>query len=266
MNKIDNEKWGIRKIDLMEQKGRTVVIYGKAGRGKTTLLNTLSGNILLINIDCGEQVLNSNNPNNEFDICSLVSRKLNDPVVSITKLKDFVGHLSTLETLPWDYIVVDNISEVQDTILSALSKQRGKQFPEQLIYRDTGYEILKILKELRNLTYKGPDMIYIAWEDTIKVNDFGGEVQSEKGPMIMGKSGVRLEGLVDFVIAMRTDKKGTRYLQLDADNKYAAKKRTEPGKVYPNLIECPLDSTDTLQTLFELIHGGNKKKTDKQTI
>ena len=260
MPEIDKKYWGIRSIDIMPKKGRAVVIYGQAGRGKTTLLNTLKGNILLINIDCGEQVLNDNTGYNQFDICPLVSKKLKDPADSINKLESFVDYLITQETLPWDYIAVDNISEIQDAYLESLGSARGKKYPEQLIYRDTGIEMLRILKKMRNLTYKGPDVIYIAWEDTNKIEDFGGEIQSEKAPLIMGKTQLKVSGLVDFIMAMRVDKKGNRYLQLDADHKYLAKKREEPGRTYPSIIECPKDCLTTLQDFFDQIHGRVKNE------
>jgi len=247
------ERFGIRRIDLMPSKGRTVVIYGNAGVGKTSLLNTLKGQILLINIDCGEQVLDAKNEGNEFDICALVSRNLKNPTDSITKLEAFVDYLLAQETLPWDYIVVDNISEVQDVYLEHHNNRLGKPYPVQLTYRDTGIDMLRILKKMRNLTYKGVNVIYIAWEDTDKIEDFGGEVHSEKGPMIMGKTRKKVNGLVDFIMAMRVDKKGQRYLQLDADHKYDAKKREEPGKEYPSIIECPKGEADTLQKFFDLI-------------
>src|SRR3990167_3927158 len=116
---IDKAKWGIRTIDLMPQKGRTSLIYGNAGVGKTSLINTLKGNILLINIDCGEQVLDGNTGYNVIDVCPLVSRKLTNPKDSVAKFDELVEFLSHLETLPWDYIIIDNISEIQDTFLEA---------------------------------------------------------------------------------------------------------------------------------------------------
>ena len=73
----------------------------------------------------------------------------------------------------------------------------------------------------------------------------------------MGSTQLKIEGLSDFVMAMRVDKKGGRYLQLDADNKYAAKKRTEPGREYPSIIQCPLEDKNILQCFFDLIHGRN---------
>lgn len=252
--------FNIRPIDLMESKGRTLLLYGHAGRGKTTLLNTLKGKILLINIDCGEQVLDANNPDNSFDICTLVSRKLQNPIDSVRKLESFINWLMTQEKLEWDYIVVDNISELEDIYADALRKKRNQVYSEDFLNIDVGVDILRILKKMRNLTYLGPDVLYLAWEKTVKITDSDGEVHSEKGPMIMGTSQLKIEGLVDFEMAMRVDKKGGRYLQLDGDHKYSAKCREEPGRSYPSTIECHKSSTDTLQTLFNLIHGKEEER------
>lgn len=256
---MDKNSWGIRRVDQMPQKGRTILIYGQAGRGKTSLINTLKGNILLINIDCGEQVLNPNNPNNSIDVCSLVSKNLKDPSKSIQKMDEFVDWLIAQETLEWDYIIVDNISEVQDTKLASLVEMRKAIVsPDKLAYGQAGFFMLNILKKMRNLTYAGVNVIYIAWEKTDKVEDFGGEVHSEKSTMLFGQNQAKIEGLVDFVMAMRVDKKGNRFLQLDADNKYSAKKRSEPGVEYPSIIECPKDSDSTLQDFFDLIKPKEK--------
>ena len=253
MTELSN--FGVRQIDLMPEKGRTVLIYGKAGRGKTTLLNTLKGRILLINIDCGEQVLDASNESNTFDVCTLVSRKLQNPVDSVRKLEQFIDWLMTQEELQWEYIVVDNISELEDIYADALRKKRNQVYSEDFLNIDVGVDILRILKKMRNLTYLGPDVLYLAWEKTTKITDSDGEVHSEKGPMIMGQAQLKIEGLVDFIMAMRVDKKGERYLQLDADHKYSAKKREEPGRQYPSTILCPGDGLETLQIFFNHIHG-----------
>jgi phage nucleotide-binding protein len=247
----------------MPEKGRTAMIYGKAGIGKTSLLNTLTGNILLVNIDCGEQVLDAKNENNNFDICTLVSRKLQNPIESVRKLETFIDYLMKQETLPWDYICVDNVSELEDIYADALRKKRNQVYSEDFLNIDVGVDILRILKKIRNITYLGPDVLYLAWEKTVKITDSDGEVHSEKGPMIMGTTQLKIEGLVDFVLAMRVDKKGERYLQLDADHKYAAKKREEPGRYYPSIIECPKEGVGTLQGLFDMIHGRNNVSDSK---
>lgn len=254
---VIDEKWGIKPIGLLPQKGRTVMIYGQAGRGKTSLINTLKGNILLINIDCGEQVLVPNNPNNTIHVMNLISDDSNTASLAIKKFEAFASWLLKQDKLPWDYIVIDNISLIENSALFAIVERRKDKIkaPDQNAYGEVGFTILDTLTALRNLTFKGVHLIYIAWEKTEKISDFGGEVHSEKGPMLIGQTQLKISGLVDFVIAMRVDKKGERYLQLDSDHKYSAKKRDEPGRCYPRIIECPKDSKDTLQTLFDMIEG-----------
>lgn len=245
---MDKEKWGIQTVKKTK-KGRTLMIYGEAGRGKTTLLNTLDGNILLINLDCGEQVLKGDN----IDVFNLVDSVTKKPENSIKKFESFITYLLGEKELPWDYIAFDNVSEFQDCYLESLQSARNVKYPRQLDYRDTGIEMRRWLRLIRNLTYKNVNVIYIAWEDTNKIEDFGGDVVSEKQPMIMGKSCKAVMGLVDFVAALRVDKKGNRFLQFDGDVKYMAKKREEPGKTYPSHIECPKGAVDTLQKLFDAI-------------
>lgn len=245
---IEREKWGIETVEA-KKKGRTVLIYGEAGRGKTTLLNTLKGRTLIISIDCGEQVLQGDN----IDMFYLVDKDIKGPSESIKKFEAFATYLLEQKELPWDFIAFDNISEFQDCYLEALQANRGIKYPRQLEYRDVGIEMRRWLRQLRNLTYKGVNVIYIAWEEVSKITDTGGEVISDKQPMIMGKSCKTVMGLVDFVAAMRVDNKGNRYLQFDGDVKYMAKKREEPGMTYPSFLECPKAATDTLSNFFKLI-------------
>ena len=256
---MDN-KWGIRKVEVLKKKGRTIIIYGEAGRGKTSLIDTLKGNTLLINLDCGEQVLNGKH----IDVFPLITSSHKDYETAIRKFEGFVKWLLEQSELPWKNIVVDNISELQDAYMEALQGSRGVKYPRQLDYRDTGIEMKRHLRDLRNLTYKGTNVIYIAWEDTNKIEDFGGEVQSEKQPMIMGKSCKTVMGLVDFCMALRVDKKGNRYLQLDGDHKYMCKKREEPGQEFPSYIACPKGAKDTLQSFFDMVQKEDYNEQGKE--
>lgn len=254
---IDEKLLGVRSVSNIK-RGRVLLIYGEAGAGKTTLLDTLNEPTLLINLDCGEQVL----AGEHIRVFDLITPQGTD----ITKIKRFEGMAEILlkETeLPYKYVVIDNVSELQDAYNECLQAQRGVKYPRQLDYRDTGIEIKRWLRRLRNLTYKGVNVIYIAWEDTAKIEDIGGTVQSEKLPMIMGKTCRQIMGLVDFVGVLRVSKKGDRFLQFDSDSKYLAKKREEPGLTYDLLKEgkylmCPEGATDTLQKFFEMIQKEKK--------
>lgn len=253
------EKIGIRAVGE-SQRGRSVLIYGDAGRGKTTLLDTLDGPVFLITLDCGEQVLKGKH----IDVFDVGSKDAVDEITRVDRFIKIVNFLSKREKLDWKYIVVDNISELNWSLNEALQNKRGIAYPRLLDYRDTGIQIGRYVRKLRNLVYKGADVIIIAWEDTVKVDDFGGEVMSEKMPMVGGKQVKSVCGLMDFVMALRIDKKRNRYLQLDADIKYHAKKREEPGRDYPSEIPCPRGATDTLENFFKMIRGENVKSDDKE--
>lgn len=250
---MDNNNWGIKRIDVLPPKGRTLLLYGQAGRGKTTLINTLKGKILLVNIDCGEQVLNINNAKNEIFVMNLVTNEIVTPHDVFKRFVDFSDYLVKQVSLPWGYVIVDNISLIENSSLVSITNRRNIKSPDQNAYGEAGFAMLDVLSTLRNITFKGVNLIYIAWEKTEKISDFGGEVHSEKGPMLIGQTQLKANGLVDFLGALRVDKKGTRYLQFDSDSKYSAKKREEYGKTYPSIIECPKDSDSTLQDFFDLI-------------
>lgn len=246
---MDMNNLGIRPIQKFHKEGRTTIIYGPPGIGKTTLLNTLKEKTLLMSVDCGERVLKGDH----LDIFPLIDAKCITPVDSIKKFELMVGTLLDMKEIPWGNVVIDNVSELQDVYNESLQYSRGIKYPRQVEYRDVGIEMKRHLRQLRNLNYRGVNVIYIAWEDTNKIEDSGGEVMSEKIPMIMGKSCKIICGLVDFVMAMRLDKKGNRFLQLDSDYKYLAKKRENPGQVIPSFLECPKDEVDTLHKFFDFV-------------
>jgi phage nucleotide-binding protein len=251
------EQFSIRPVSD-EKMGRTIMIYGDAGRGKTTLLNTIKEPTLIISCDCGEQVLSGDN----IDVFPLVDKNLMDSVSSIKKFESFMDYLLRTEVIPWKYIALDNVSEIKDQYLYKLMMDRGVREPDASIYGDAGIHLTRQLRNIRNLNYKGVNVIYIAWENNEKVQDHDGVVISEKEPLLQGKTSKIIRGLVDFLMVLRVDNKGNRFLQLDGDTKYMAKKREEPGREYPNIIECPKGADDTLYKFFQMI-GYRKDDTKK---
>lgn len=250
MDKELREKIGIRAIQDTS-RGSAVLIYGEAGRGKTTLIDTLNEPTFLINLDCGEKVLKGE----KIDVFDVGRNNDVDEVTRIARFEKIVDWLLDQETLEWKYVVIDNITELNWAYNESLQTKRGVRYPRLLDYRDTGIEMGRWIRKIRNLTYKGCHVIFIAWEDTVKIDDNGGEVQSEKTPMIGGKQVKTICGLLDFVMALRVDKKQNRFLQLDSDVKYHAKKREEPGRSYPSFIPCPYQEPDTLEKFFKMVGG-----------
>lgn len=251
---VDKDKLGVTQAGKLV-KGNTLLIYAVAGAGKTTLLNTvIPEDLLVISIDSGQQVLNP-----KIDMFHLITEKTREPEEQISRFENFATYLlESKDILPWKVIALDNISELQDAFLEKFQKARGVKFPSKLEYRNTGIMMKRWLKAIRNLNYKGIDVIYIAWEDADKIEDKGGEIWTEKGPMIMGKTEIVVSGLVDFVLCLRVGKKGERYLQLDGDSVHLAKKREEWGAEYPSYIPCPKGDTRTLQDFLDKLRGGGK--------
>jgi len=232
----------IRYTDEMPEKGRSMIIFGDPGAGKTSLIKTLNPEeCLLICFDSGDIVLK--------DIhCPIFTIKPGE----MKKFKDFVGYLLNNET-PWKYIFMDNVSEAEKFFLIALTDTRcnGKE-PRQKEWGDAAFWLRKYIRDLRSLTESGKHVVFIFWAMMAKLTDKDGEIESKVCPMCMAKTTMEYCGLVDFVAYMGHNAKGGRYLQFEPDKLIHAKKRDLPGAQLEKFMK------PDLKEIYKLIEGGKK--------
>jgi len=227
-------------------KGISMIIYGNPGVGKTSLIKTLPAEeCLLVSVDAGEYVLGD-----------IKVPKFSLKEGELDKFKEVVLWLHTEKTA-FRYVFIDNMSELEKFFLLGLAehasetgKKRENNVPIQKDWGDTSFWMRKYIRDLRNLTYKGINIIFIFWDMIIKVEDKDGSVTSQVMPMCMEKTSKEFCGLVDFVGYMGSNDKGVRYIQFDGDKMIKAKKRDLEGKILERFEQADLGR------IFGKLQGG----------
>jgi phage nucleotide-binding protein len=135
---------------------------------------------------------------------------------------DFI--YQTLRTNPVPYVVLDNISELEQWMINVLTKGRKKDFVELKEYGDSSYKMREYIRLFRDLVFVGTTVIFNAWELPIEIQVSGGEVKTKAFPKLSKKLAIELCGLVDVVGRLeRYPKTGDRFLRLDGTNEIEAK-------------------------------------------
>lgn len=220
-------------------RGISIVIYGDPGVGKTTLATTLPpAETVILNFEAGIGAL-------------LGKGHTIIPIEDNLNKLDFV--YQTLRTNPVPYVVLDNISELEQWMINVLTKGRKKDFVELKEYGDTSYKMREYIRLFRDLVFHGTTVVFNAWESPIEIQVSGGEVRTKAFPKLQKKLAIELCGLVDMVGRLeRYPKTGDRYIRLDGTNEIEAKTAfkilDEQGR------DCKFWEPD-LPSLFKKVYG-----------
>lgn len=203
----------------IEKIKATYLIYGNPGMGKTTSIKFFPGKTLVLDIDRTSHVLKGCS---DIDICEISN------INTWADWKETVVQLEKEYKGIYDNIAVDNISELERCVLSALGKEGKNQgVPSQGDYQKMQFMMVNSLRYLKNL---GGNIILTAWETTDQYTTPEGQQFNRAFPQLNGKVLNNVMGLCDVVARLMINKDGERGFVLAPTNGVFAKNQLDERK------------------------------------
>ena len=178
-------------------RGISVLIYSNPGVGKTTLGTTLpKEETLFVVTEAGMGPLIGKG----FQYFDVLAAMKNNPLMPLEEIiQEFYKDLRTRNGLGFKYIVIDNLTELENQLLGDYTRRRKKPFPEGKEYGDVAYRIHEWVVLFRDLTYQGITVIFNVWERQAEIKSSTGEMYTMAYPFLSGRNSVQIPGLVDAV-------------------------------------------------------------------
>lgn len=199
----------------IKTNNRTYLLYAAPGMGKTTTIKYLPGKTLVLDVDRTSHVLKG---------CPNIDIIYVDNTNTWAYWEKLIVHLKD-NCKAYDNIVVDNISELERSILSDLgSKGKNKGVPCQADYQYMQFRIVNSLRYMKNLDV---NLVWTAWEMTDLYTDSGGQQWNRSFPHINQKILNNVLGLCDVVGKLAVNKDGERGYVLSSTNSTYAKNQID---------------------------------------
>jgi len=234
-------------------RGIALIIYGDPGVGKTTLAATLPPEeTLFINVEGGVGPL-MGSKHVVFHLPAAVKGFEIEAVVD-----DLYKYLRT-EKHGFKYVVIDNMSELEQQLILNLTMRRGKDTPELREYGDVGFKMKEWVRLFRDLVYQNITVIFNAWEVALEVKNTDGGIVTRTFPMIGKKLAPQACGIVDVVGHLEVyEKTGKRWVRFGPSDQFITKsqfKGLEMGE--------PADMPAILAKLYAYDYGTVEAVTEK---
>lgn len=205
----------LKAAELQDEKV-TALFYAPPGMGKTTLLGSLSGKTLIVDVDRGTSVLKG---------------KENVDIVRLSEdLSDLPEILKELQaSCPYDNVCIDSLSELERGMLTYFGRVgKNDGVPEMGHYQKVDFKIMDYCRQFRGLPC---NIVFTAWEYLAEVIAVSGEKYTQARPMLRDKTVNNVCGLCDVVgQVIVSTKDGERYVRLEGTNTVVAKDRLKKRK------------------------------------
>ncbi len=206
------------KIPDSINRGLAFVIYSDPGIGKTTLASTLpEEKTLIINTEAGLGPLLGTN-HVAFNLQKAIKNYEIEEVVD-----NLYKYLRT-EKHPFQFIVIDNMSELEQQLILNITMRRNKETPELREYGDVAFKMKEWVRLFRDLVYQNITVVFNAWEFPLEIKNFDGAVITKTFPMIGKKIAPQVCGIVDVVGHLEVhEKTGKRWVRFGPSEQYITK-------------------------------------------
>lgn len=240
----------LKKLNKIKLHTMTV-FYGLPGSGKSSFINSLPGNVLIIDTDRG---LASVEQDDRFSVAECAS--WNDVIEALSYAKDF------------DSIAVDHLTNVQELCYKDIMETNN--IKKMLInhYGEASTRLKAFIDELVDLSYQGKNVYVITQEKNLNIEDVVDEnVPAQTVPNLMDSvakyitASSRIIGHTERVTKskiVKGDKKVKDFYQvrLAGNPIYTLKVTRKPGLVIPDTIINP-----TWEVVVGLTDGSTQEKT-----
>ena len=170
----------------LASEGKSLLIYGDSGRGKTFAVGTLPVELtLIIDFDRGIETLSQTEHH-------VVRPDSYEEVMAIYQgLRD--------GTLKYRFVALDSLSELEKAIQAERKRVKGKPFSTLKEFGECAEQMREAVRKFRDLRTQGITTVFTCLEMPLDIELGDSQVITKHVPLVSRKFALELCGLVDMV-------------------------------------------------------------------